>query len=112
MSYLGHAYITDRIAAIDGQTSYAHLVSLLKEACAVISGRDAALAMMWHKIETAPRDGTHILVCDASNPNQPPTTAHWFDGGWHLSVNYDGERSDHGMRSLTHWTSLQLLPKN
>ena len=40
----GHAYITDRIAAIDGHTSYAHLVSLLQEAKAVIEGRDTALA--------------------------------------------------------------------
>lgn len=44
MSWLGHAYITDRIAAIDGQTSYAALVSLLKEARAVILGRDSTLA--------------------------------------------------------------------
>lgn len=59
----------------------------------------------WRGIETAPHDGTHIIVRDASAP-QPPTTAHWFEGGWHLSVNALGDYSDHGMRSLTHWMPL------
>lgn len=60
----------------------------------------------WRGIETAPTDGTHILVRSEGSPQQPPTTAHWFEGGWHLSVNALGEHSEHGMQSLSHWMPL------
>ncbi len=48
----------------------------------------------WRGMETAPRDGTHILA--DLGPNFPPTTVHWFaddpalggagNSGWHISV--------------------------
>lgn len=52
------------------------------------------LAREWHGMETAPRDGTHILV--DLGPGTPPTTVHWFaddpalggtgNAGWYISV--------------------------
>lgn len=61
----------------------------------------------WQRIETAPKDGTHITVVNVHNPNVPPTTVHWFSdeegGGWHLSVNQMGEYSDYVWGPPTHW---------
>lgn len=74
----------------------------------------------WHDIATAPRDGTHILVCFDKPPygehwtfqQSPPTVAHWFGppdlpglraGGWYLSVHH----SDSERIQPTHW---RLLP--
>lgn len=47
----------------------------------------------WQPIETAPKDGTHILVRSLIG-SEPPTVCHWFDGGWHLSVNRNGDDSE------------------
>lgn len=78
--------------------------------------------MNWQTIDTAPRNGTHILV--GTFPCSPGhitiATAHWFDsralgarsGGaaWALSVNYDGEHSDCGVENPTHWMPLPQPP--
>jgi hypothetical protein len=64
----------------------------------------------WRDINTAPRDGTHILARATTVPIQPPTTVHWFDGGWHLSVNALGEYSDCGCSELDEWIPLPPLP--
>lgn len=77
----------------------------------------------WQPIETAPKDGTHVLV--GTFPEAPGivsrTVAHWFDSrsfgaksgeaGWALSVNYDGEHSGHGVAAPTHWMPLPEGPK-
>lgn len=76
----------------------------------------------WQPIETAPKDGTHVLV--GTFPAQPGqvtiATAHWFDSraygaksggaGWALSVNFDGDHSDHGVQAPTHWMPLPAPP--
>lgn len=78
----------------------------------------------WRPIETAPKDGTHVLVC-FDEPKygpywtfqqRPPTVAHWFgpadlpglrSGGWYLSVHQnDAERI-----YPTHWMPLPEPPK-
>lgn len=69
----------------------------------------------WQPIETAPKDGTHLLVCDASRAytafwgfgQNPPTVGHYFAQGWHLSVNHDGEHSE---ITPTHWMPLPSPP--
>lgn len=75
----------------------------------------------WQDIGTAPRDGTHILVCDRSDNSfpfsqRPPTVAHWFgppdlpglrSGGWYLSVSY---RDQPRLKGLTHWMPLPSPP--
>jgi hypothetical protein len=75
----------------------------------------------WQPIETAPKDGTHIFVCDQSDPSfsfsqHPPTVAHWFgppdlpglrSGGWYLSVSYNEQPR---LQGLTHWQHLPAPP--
>lgn len=76
----------------------------------------------WQSIETAPRDGTHILVCfdqpfdlNWSFAQRPPTVAHWFgpadapglrSGGWYLSVS----EMDQGRINPSHWQPLPAAP--
>lgn len=57
----------------------------------------------WEPIETAPKDGTHVLI---KRMGGLPATCHWFDGGWHLSVNQRGEFSAWVWGDPTHWTAL------
>lgn len=70
----------------------------------------AAEAAMWRPIETAPRDGTHVLVVNRLNPNIPPAPVHWFDGAWSLSANQKAEYSDWVWGQPTHWRPLPTPP--
>lgn len=76
---------------------------------AVNDGR--AACGRWQPISMAPKDGTHVLVCDAARPHRPPTVAHWWETNWALSVCRYGEESDHGCETLTHWMPLQAVPQ-
>lgn len=93
----------------------------------LINKADRALASpsltagAWQDISTAPKDGTHIFVCDQSDPSfsfsqRPPTVAHWFgppdlpglrSGGWYLSVSYNEQPR---LQGLTHWQPLPPAP--
>ena len=69
-------------------------------------------------IETAPKDGTHILAWRVpigirfTNNTNPPTVVHWFDDpeepGFYTSVN---ERSPEHPFNPTHWMPLPEPPK-
>jgi hypothetical protein len=61
------------------------------------------LTPAWQSISSAPKDGTHIIVIRESDPQHIPATVHWFDGGWHLSVNQRGEYSEYIWGTPTHW---------
>lgn len=47
----------------------------------------------WRSMESAPKDGTHILACRVpigirtTCNTHPPTVVHWFDDGFYTSVN-------------------------
>lgn len=68
-------------------------------------------------IETAPRDGTHILAwripigIRVTNNTNPPTVVHWFDDpdepGFYTSVN---ERAPEHPFNPTHWERLPDPP--
>lgn len=84
-----------------------------------------ALAGGWRPIESAPRDGTHFLACDARQPygpawtfdQRPPTVVHWWggpleqmsapDAGFYTSVN---EQEPERPFPATHWRSLPAAP--
>ena len=70
--------------------------------------------MDWRPIETAPKDGTHILVWGPDSggiygftvPYQPMVVLWWKDDGrWVARENDDMEWGD-----LTHWMPLPELP--
>ena len=85
--------------------------------------RSAPVPPGWQPMESAPKDGTHILVCFGDRPydehwtfaQSPPTVAHWFGppdlpgiraGGWYLSVQqHEGERVH-----PSQWLPLPPLP--
>ena len=61
----------------------------------------------WRPIETAPKDGTHVLVADASGWVQQC----WFDGVWTYGegpTDFMNEDRD----PVTHWQPLPAPPKD
>ena len=91
------------------------------------AGKDKRIAELeeglhWRPIITAPRDGTHILACDASMPysatwtfnQRPPTVVHYWDGmgapdaGFYTSVN---ELAPENTFPATHWRPLGPMPE-
>jgi hypothetical protein len=53
----------------------------------------------WRPIKTAPMDGSHILATNGKET----AVVHWFDNGWQLSVNQQGEYSEWIWADLTRW---------
>lgn len=74
----------------------------------------------WQSIGTAPKDGTHILLCDARRGfdkywtfnQQPPFVAHYWpvpgEEGFYLS---GGATENDEPLFATHWAALQEPPK-
>lgn len=76
--------------------------------------------MQWQPIETAPKDGTHILIYTVDHPGPVPArdmparvTAFWYApyGEWHLVMawGYEAENQVYGVP--THWQPLPDPPK-
>ena len=74
--------------------------------------------MSWQRIETAPRDGTHVLAYRVppgirfTSLTNPPTVVHWFDDpeepGFYTSVN---ELAPEHPFNPTHWMPLPAPPQ-
>lgn len=68
---------------------------------------------VWRPIETAPKDGSHILAyrlpvgIRVTNNTNPPTVVHWFDYGFYTSVN---ELAPERPFEPTHWQPLPPPP--
>jgi hypothetical protein len=84
---------------------------------AIIADKTLAGRRTWRPIETAPKDGSHILACRMPigirvtvNTN-PPTVVHWFDDpndpGFYTSVNAVAPEYPY---NPTHWQPLDPLP--
>ena len=62
----------------------------------------------WRPIETAPRDGSFILVCDIKD-RRMMTVVFWIDDeSWPWARDDDGEFSPD---SFTHWMPLPESPE-
>ena len=63
----------------------------------------------WKPIETAPKDGTEILVCGFASRGYYVTTAKWH-GEWML---FNADDDAHTVESFdhTHWMPLPSPPK-
>lgn len=68
----------------------------------------------WRTIDSAPKDGTHVLV-SFDGTSMPPTVAHWFGppplpglraGAWYLSV----QQLEGPSINPTHWRDLPAPP--
>lgn len=76
--------------------------------------------MNWEPIETAPKDGTRILICggtrtdsgdfcDGSYPFAGQTIAHWDHDGW--NGGHSEGYNENWWHKPTHWMPLPPLPK-
>jgi len=84
---------------------------------AIIADKTLVATKMWQPIDTAPKDGTHILAfrvpvgVSFTNLTNPPTVVHWFDDqdepGFYTSVN---ERAPEYPFNPTHWMPLPAPP--
>lgn len=81
------------------------------------TARPESVLQGWQPIETAPKDGTDLLIFD---PRMPVCTAYWSDSVW-ASVNnptrgqgggwvQEVHRSDTFVYSPTHWMPLPPAP--
>jgi hypothetical protein len=57
--------------------------------------------MSWKAIESAPLDGTEVLIC---REGQPATRAAWISGRWICSTDYPGDWCYGG--TPTHWMPI------
>lgn len=84
---------------------------------AILADKMLASRRQWRPIETAPKDGTHILACRipigirVTVNTHPPTVVHWFedanDPGFYTSVNAVAPEYPF---NPTHWQPLDPLP--
>lgn len=73
------------------------------------SGGDGVVVPEWQPIETAPKDGTDILLCDVRAQNIIMVAGwHYDDGGfpWHTQ---DGQ---YNKDAFTHWMPLPAAPQS
>jgi hypothetical protein len=72
--------------------------------------------MTWHPIETAPRDGTAVLVYipDAPEPHEAITTARWVGYAWSYwepcVADHNSDRWPRLNDEPTHWMELPEAP--
>lgn len=79
---------------------------------------DRALMMRWQTADTAPKDGSHILVCSGpydgfTGFNQrPPQVVHYFDDGFYPSHGIvEGSYNDRPVE-FTLWSPLGHEPRS
>jgi hypothetical protein len=105
----------------DGPPNWDWLREVVKEIDAALSTpptpTGAEIDDAWPSIETAPKDGTHILArrcplgAEWNDYTNPPTVVHWFDDpqepGFYTSVN---ELAPEHPFEATHWYQIPKGP--
>ena len=82
---------------------------------------DRALLMRWQPADTAPKDGTHILVCEGPYTETwgfaqlPPAVVHYWSNpgeeGFYLSRGLVEDSYNDGPVFFTHWSPLGHEPR-
>jgi len=62
----------------------------------------------WQPIETAPKDGTDILLYRRNWHQSAPVVAGWFEDGWY-AYDHDSEQVPE-LGGITHWMPLPEPP--
>jgi len=80
---------------------------------------DTARGREWQPIETAPRDGTPIEVCNTRHPSRPPVIVRWTDEGlsedlldphWTDAATADGSALYYNQNYFDFWKPTTPLP--
>lgn len=80
----------------------------IKRAQAAEAERDALRARVeWQPMETAPRDGTRVVLYGAGYTNNEAFLGEWWDDGWHAWYECCGYAP---LASPTHWMALPEPP--
>ena len=67
-----------------------------------------AEAPQWQPIESAPKDGSRIIVYCA-NDLMPPAIVYWFDEHWRISANYVEGNGFARYNEPTYWCEIPQL---
>lgn len=62
----------------------------------------------WQDIETAPKDGTDVLLYRTHWSRAVPVVAGWFEDAWY-TFDHDGEKVPE-LGGITHWQPLPPPP--
>ena len=89
-------------------TDYSNIEGRLWRAFRAGYAAAKAEAPQWEGIESAPKDGTHILVCTAGS-GYYAVSVHWFDNDWIESMTWDGEPVI--LKNPTHWIGIPPIPE-
>jgi len=73
----------------------------------------------WRTMETAPKDGTTIIICNADAEEPDPCTAHYRDGRWVCTTKEDWDQGAPEFREYawhlpepTHWMPRPAPPES
>lgn len=82
---------------------------------------DRALLLRWQTADSAPKDGTHILVCEGPYSEhvgfnqRPPCVVHYFNDpdvpGFYLSRGIVQDSYNDKPQSFSHWSPLGHEPR-
>lgn len=101
---------SDPIEFDDMDAAYAHVAGKQRAAQA-IAALTAALAKMWRPIESAPKDGTAVLISDVSAEAFEPAVSRFRQEKWETSDWDEASFVPARWMSPTHWMPMPSPPE-